>query len=469
MSRILYVTCQPVHRPGLPATGGGLRAWAIGEALRGRGHEVVFAEVLGGAGSSPTVADIPALVSEAKPDIVLLGNWGLADRAAECPVPTVLDFNGSLVLENQYRRTGTLLADMLGKIRALGKVDLVLAGSSRQRMYLLAWCLMAGVTPDSIRIEVLPFSLPPSRPQPHPPEEPVLVMAGYRWPWLDGREAVEAASRGLETAGRGVLRIYSAEPPYFDALPGEDSRVDQRGALPAPDLPRVEQHAPLAFEELAGVISRATAGLDLWRESPERALSLSSRGVVYLWCGLPVITNRGAGLAEDITAYGAGWTIDPGDGEAVARVVRELVTRPEALEGPRAGAARLARERFCWDRTIGGLDSFCRSPARARGSSPLVKALDDLEAARSGLENTKIELEGMVSRLEEKARTLSREAALMGEVHRRPRGLEVAFSPRFLRARLRRPLVGVPALAYLMLLGQAGELLTFLHRQWGRR
>ena len=55
--------------------------------------------------------------------------------------------------------------------------------------------------------------------------------------------------------------------------------------------------------------------------------------------GLPVVTTTGGALAETLPE-GCGWSVPPGDADALARALAELIDRP----GRRAGRARAARQ-----------------------------------------------------------------------------------------------------------------------------
>jgi len=476
---ILIVTCQGLPQPDRPATGAGLRAYGLGEALKKRGHQVIYSvpeACLDGSRDSfedwirysHNVTDIKDIVTQVSPDVVIFSNWGLACEAAECEVPAVVDINGSLVLENHYRKRGTLLDDTVAKIRALSKVDLVLAGSETQKTYLTAWCLVAGMDPDTLSIEVVPLSLPPHMPKPQPPEEPIFVMAGYDWPWLDGQSAIEVVSRELERLKRGHLNIYASPPLYTDVLPGEDSSLDPTGSLEVGHLPHVTLHEPVSFDKLVGILSQSSVALDAWGRNLERELAFPTRTVVYLWAGLPVIESAYGELSELIKRYGAGWTVDPCDAPYLADLVRNIVTDPGRLAGPRSNVQRLVTSHLIWDNTIEPLDRFCRSPHINRRPSPLISTLDRFERDQQTLQHELEETHQTIRKQEERISDSRAECELMGLIHRRPKGFAVLTSPSLAWRRLRRLVFGLPVLAYLFTLTSIGHFLYTLS-MWRRR
>ena len=123
-----------------------------------------------------------------------------------------------------------------------------------------------------------------------------------------------------------------------------------------------------ALEPLDGY-RRAAAGLDVeWRlgylDAPEvdRALGdatvavfpyrpeLDQSGALLraLGAGVPAIAYDVGGIAEPVRQFGAGRVVEPGDVDALAAAVQELLGDPAALEEARAGARR-ARAELTWD------------------------------------------------------------------------------------------------------------------------
>lgn len=470
---ILIVACQRPPHADCPGTGGGLRSYMLGEALKARGHKIIYSlpqkcsdtaipTIDESLCYAPSMGNLGGIVTRCRPDIVLFSNWGLAAQAGELDVPVIVDINGALVLENHHRRHSVLLNDALTKIRALEKADLVIAGSHAQKHYLIAWGLMAGMHPDAFPIEVVPFSLPPRLPTPKPAQDPLAVMAGYNWPWLNGQGALKAVSAEMDALGHGRLMIYSGMPPYNDVLQGEDSTGDAAGPLAVAHLPRVFIHDPVSFEQLTEVLTRCSFAVDVWKDNLERELAFSSRTVTYLWSGLPVLTSAKGHLAELIASYQAGWIVNGNDEPQLSKLVRSLLMNPEETAACGANAQKLVREHLTWDKTIDPLVQFCNSPAKRDGRSSLLSKFNRLQDECSRLNTT-------LADLHRRSGALERENRLLGEVHRKPKGFAVLASPALLRRQARRWLAGWPLLFYLFAITTIGHRLHGLMIWWQRR
>ncbi len=506
-NRILIFTCQNLHHNDRPSNGGSLRMYGLGEALKARGHEVIYSvpqRYLNGSvdisselrNNSHNVTDIGDKIAEINPATVIFGNWGLADEALECDVPTVVDINGSLILENFYRKQHGILDDALAKIRALTKADLILAGSYAQKMYLTAWCLMAGISPTHLSVEVVPFSLPPQLPVPRPPDELTFVMAGYNWPWLNGQKAIEEIGLELEKRNCGHLHIYTDSPPYSDILPKEDSSSDRASELKREHLNRVSFHDTLPYDHLIDVLCKSSVAVDVWEKNIERELAFSTRTVTYLWSGLPVIGNSFGGLAELIKRYKAGWAINSNDNGQLGKLLKKIISDPKQLLRYGQNAQRLVRECLTWDKTIDPLDRFCRLPRKNRSFSPFLHLINrfeqdhqqlvhNLEAAHKTTEHQKQEVKRQrenIARqnqriweqnrknemMEKQISALHSQRELMGMVHRRPKGFALLTSPVLGWRLLRRLVIGLPVLMYLFLLTRIGLSVETIWNWWRR-
>ncbi|MFH0782199.1 MAG: glycosyltransferase family 4 protein [Pseudomonadota bacterium] len=481
MKKILIVTSQPLPEDGKPATGGAIRAWALGEALKRCGHRVYYSIPLkccnpdGGVDDprrdfAHNVKDLDIVVTKTSADIVLFCNWGLAIEALECSVPVAIDMNGSLVLENYYRNRGKLLEDSLAKIEAVAKADFLIAGSESQKNYLTSWCLLAGVKPENIAIGVVPFSLSPDVPR-HDSFLPLrFILAGYDWPWLNGGDSIRTVCNELEKSEKGTLHVYSSASPYVDVFAGEDSSADAQGQAQAVGSKCLVKHDPVDFTTLTKALCRASVAVDLWQRNPERELAVPSRSVAYLWAGLPVITSDYGELAKLIGQYQAGWVIEENNYSQLRQVI-EQITRmgAEELSVYRANARRLFADRFMWDKTIEPLDRFCRIPRFNRASSSLSTRYFYYQQLSENLQHLLLQRERYMEDQKKKVDCIEVEKELMWRVQRKPRGLALLHNPQRLVQSLRRTMLGIPLLGYLTFLTLAGHCLHLLQERLGRR
>jgi hypothetical protein len=380
---VLVLTRDLIPRPGRPVSGGGLRAWGLGEGLRARGHEVIYSmpRALVSEGDPDELRrsafdgyDLHGAVLRAEPDLLLLEQWGLATYLPEVSLPVVLDLHGSLILENAFREHRSLASNAAAKIKALQKADLVLCPAERQRAYFASWMMMAGADPLEIPIEVIPVSMSPELPERGAPTDGPLavVYGGQTWPWIDSSVALRAATEVLQASGAGVLHLFVQEPQHADVLPHDDSTHVAFRALPDDVLrsPAARIEGQVAHHDLVARYARAHLALDLYARNSERHLAYTTRTIEYLWCGLPVVYGDYGELAPLIERHEAGWIVDPADGAAVRRVLEQALGDRRELERRGANAQRLVRERLTWDRTIEPLDRFVRDPrVRAKGTT----------------------------------------------------------------------------------------------------
>ncbi len=456
---ILVVTCQALPEPGKPTTGGSLRALNLGEALKNCGHQVAYSVpqdclTREQTGISRQMAhdgsNIANIVRQTGAEIVLFGNWGLACAAGNCDVPTVIDMNGPLVLENFYRSRDQLFRDSIAKLEAVAKTDYIIAGSKRQKSYLTAWALMAGIKPDNLAIGVVPYSLPPETKKSKKSDDCRFIVAGYDWPWLAGDRQIQTVCNELAGQDIGFLHLFTSQAPYSDSI-NENSSADSSGKLGMLEIKRLIKHQPVDFEQLTGELAKATVALDLWQHNPERELAFPSRVVAYLRAGLPVITSPHGELAELISTYKAGWIIDSNDLDRLAKLTKEIVQDTIDINSFSSNARRLFEERLLRDRTITDLDQFCRHPWSNRTISPFVAKHFFAKELVSRLQDQLKHDRGQM-------RMWRREVEMIRLINSRPRGLALLASPRLLVKKLYRPFVGFPILYYLLNLTIFGHI-----------
>ncbi len=374
---VLLISPDVLPVGGIPTSGVGLRAWALGQGLIGRGHQVQFAmpaaALKGREDLVPaavrelawTPESLQGLVDSLAPDVVVTVGWPNLTPLARAPMPVACDFTGPHLLERDYQGYRDNPTNAAEKLAAIDKADFFTCIGERQRLYFMPWLAQAGVRASEIdaRLAVIPYSLSPDLPEHCWPEdwadaEVTFVYGGVFLPWQDPSVALTATAATLEEADRGRLRVFggkhifhAVETGIFEPLIarlGASPRVQVSGLMPVDELERVYTHAHVA--------------VDVMRRNPERELAFASRTVHYLWCGLPVIHSRFSEVAALIEEYEAGWIVDPDDAAGIRALVAAILADPAEAARRGANAQRLVRERLTWDRTIDALDAFVRRP-----------------------------------------------------------------------------------------------------------
>jgi glycosyltransferase involved in cell wall biosynthesis len=324
------------------------------------------------------------------PDVVVMQHWGLMRELERCAAPLALDLAGPHLLERLYWKTPDPDRDVLEKTDALARADFVVCSGRWQRHYFLPWLRMAGwdITAPGI-CPVIPFSFAPRLPEtPATRAFETFVYGGVFLPWQDPEPAMRAVLAAMDEAGRGRLRIYGGPHPDGDVSGGRFEGLWKELS----GHPRVVGHGLQPFDALLADYATCGVALDLMSRNPERELAFTTRTVVYMACGLPVVYNDYSELSEPIREFEAGWTLDPARPEDLESLVRALLADPSEIARRGANARRLVAERMNWERTIEPLAAFCASPqlrldketARLRRES-LPRRVAELERERDGL------------------------------------------------------------------------------------
>lgn len=380
MKRILVISGDILPYLGLPTTGAGLRAWGIGKGLESRGHDVLIA--MPHSAVKNIQQDIPTEIASLlyvneqlnefiyshHPDIVILQHWWLAAFLQESlEVPLVIDLHGSLLLETQFQENPAVEKLRQDKIMALHKADFFTCAGERQKYYFQAWLLLAGFDLRQDLIRSIPVSLSPEFPKHQSQGKVSFVYGGVFLPWQDPTSGLHTLVAYLEKREKGILKFFGNKHPLVAIPPGTFEEL--RKHLQHSD--RVRMQSMISREDLIREYCRSHVAIDIMQRNAERELAFTTRTVEYLWCGLPVIYNDYAELAEYIRMYNAGWTLDPRDKKALQNTLEQILRSPELIAERGQNAQKLVRERLTWDKTIEPLDAFCRAPVKRKKGAPL--------------------------------------------------------------------------------------------------
>jgi glycosyltransferase involved in cell wall biosynthesis len=371
---VLVVANDMLPYPGQPVSGSGLRAWGLGEGLRGAGHDVRYAIPAASANAETPrgdegpllyeLQDLHDVLASADPDVVVFQHWVAVGAAADLDVPVALDLHGPLMIETVFQRRPDVDPTEMAKVKldAFRRADFVSCAGPQQRFYFLTWLLISGgdVTEDAI--SVIPVSLSPESPKHEWPSPEVnFVYGGMFLPWQDPSVGLSTLVSVLESEGTGRLDFFGARHPLFSDM--KTTLLDDLECR-LKDSPRVTVHGLWPRDRLLEHYRTSYVALDLMRRNTERELAFTTRTAEYLWCGLPVIYNDYGELTSMIRDYEAGWIASPEDADTLRELLRKIVHDPAEIRRRSANAQRLARERLNWARTTAPLDQFCRYPVR---------------------------------------------------------------------------------------------------------
>lgn len=374
---VLVISPDVLPVGDIPASGSGIRAWALSKGLESRGHHVRFtmpaAALAGREDQVPTQytagawtpETLQSIVDALAPDVVVSCGWPNLTWLPRANLPVALDLTGPHLLERIYQEYRDVEANSEEKLDAIRRADFFICIGERQRYYFTAWLAQAGVAPDDIEaaLQVIPYSLSPEQPRHQWPDswsdEPVrFVYGGIFLPWQNPAPALLTVAATLQEQERGQLEMIGGKHPFHSVHTGGfGPLVDKLATMPAVRMSGLLPHA-----ELVNHYTHAHVAVDVMMPNAERRLAFPSRTIHYMWCGLPVIHSAFSEVADYIREYEAGWIVPHDDDEVLRNVVISILANPAEARRRGENAARLVKERFSWDSTIDSLDRFVRNP-----------------------------------------------------------------------------------------------------------
>jgi hypothetical protein len=403
MSHILILTTEPLPLPEMPTTGAGLRAWGLARGLQNAGHDVRLlmpSNATTSFGNPPepdhqptgwplwtgcfSRNDIQSALRRENPDILILQHWGLMPGLGELDCPLAIDLAGPHLLERMMWGSPDPQKDLGEKLDALRRADFLTCSGQRQRHYFLPHLSMAGwdITDPDV-LPVIPYSLAPATQAPVRHDR--FIYGGFFLPWQDPAKAIETTLEVFDKTGKGELLFIGGQHPTHDVSRGQFEPLLQR----LKSHPRVNIIAPVSFDRYVDLLSEGGIALDLMARNPERELAFTTRTVVYLAHGLPVIHDDYSELAQYISEFKAGWTLDPKDPWALHKLLCSILEYEIELQPYADAAQALVKSKLHWDHTIEPLTKFCDKPSFRQEKS----------AIRLGFEEQKRRLDQLESNL----------------------------------------------------------------------
>jgi glycosyltransferase involved in cell wall biosynthesis len=390
MTRVLFVSAEPV---GAAMAGPAIRVLELARVLAGHCDVTVAApppsdpEVVPGQYLEAGFADFEPLLEALRAhDVVVAQQFPpqLLRYAARLPVRYVADLYNPLMIEvleaassggeAAARRTWRL---MLGQCAV---ADLVLCASEKQRdLWLGGMALNGLVDPGRYRsdptfrafVDVVPFGLPAEPPRRGAPvlkgvwpgigtDDQVLLWAGGVWRWLDALTPIRALERLRRERPSVHLVFLGTGRPAL--VPGDIPESGDEAARFARERgleDRVHFNPGwVPYEERGAYLLEADVGVCAHHDHLEARFSFRTRVLDHLWAGLPSVVSSGDSIGDMVERRSLGRAVPPGDDEAFAAALAELLDDPGRAEAVSARVQELAPS-LRWEECARPLVEFC--------------------------------------------------------------------------------------------------------------
>lgn len=394
MSKVLIISTELLPTLPFPTVGGSQRTYSIGQALKEKGHEVIYSlplEQLAGKEGVPeelmatthSMLDIEKIVHGVAPDVIIFSAPFLARFISDPSVPVVMDLAANVELEAALAPGENLGDVLIGRLDQYRKGDFFILGNRRQLYWYSAFLLLSGINPGTDYFTIFPICGSPEMPV--IPERNGLrfLSAGMFYPWQDPFDALNEVIAAIDKRGKGELHIFTGrEHPGWASI--SSKLIDPKKRLNWSS--RLMVHGILPFDQAMTEWGGYSCAVDVMKPNLERMLANPMRSSTYLWLGVPIIVPDFHWISGLVREYEAGWVVDPEKPGAVRDVVNRILDDPSVLCQRSRNAQKVVAENLTWDKRIDGLDKFCRSPRKLTKSDSLIGSFAS-EVARIYAEN----------------------------------------------------------------------------------
>lgn len=268
----------------------------------------------------------------------------------------------------------------------IARADFLLCASEKQRDFWLGQLAAVGrvnamtyEADNALRdlIDVAPFGLDPLVPPQArhaikgaipgiDPDDKVIVWGGGIYDWFDTETLLRAMAKVSETHSNARLFFLGAAHPNpgVPMMKAQARTFELAEELGLTDRVVFFNHEWVAFDDRHNYLLDADAGVSTHFEHIETAFSFRTRILDYLWAGLPMVTTRGDGFAEQIENSPLGVTVPERDVDALAAAIIKVLYDEDFRRSASAEITR-ARDDYAWSRALEPLLAFCAAPRSA--------------------------------------------------------------------------------------------------------
>jgi glycosyltransferase involved in cell wall biosynthesis len=176
-----------------------------------------------------------------------------------------------------------------------------------------------------------------------------ILWFGAVYPWFDLRTLVEAVKKLNKTLPAKLVIVGAKNP--FNAHPDFVSRYNELIEYIENDP---EAKSNIILQDWVEFNDRADWYLDsdlvilINKIGGENELAWRTRLVDYMWADLPIITNGGDPLGEELIAIGAASRLDDLSSAGLSKSLSRLLTNPQDLEKIKKALSAI-RKKYYWE------------------------------------------------------------------------------------------------------------------------
>jgi hypothetical protein len=417
MRRVLFWSADPV---GERMAGLGVRYHRLAEELTERFDVTLAAPGDGPPDDVPYTfrAAEPSLLRELDVDVVVAQNLpylavrSLRSRGAriviDLYVPSFVEAAAQLAADDADLDVRSARYDETRRAQlvALSIGDAFVCASERLRDFWLGALGAHGrVTPEQYRddptlrglVEVIPFGLDPASAgaggaikgalEGVAAGDRVLLWGGGIWNWYDPLTVIRAVAIVAERHPDVRLVFMGMQHPSAAV---DEMAMTRRAVALAAEQGLAGRHVLfndgwVPFDRRVAWYGDADIAVSAHLDTAEARLAFRTRLLEHIATGTPLVVTRGDVIGELVEQRGMGRVVDPGDADAFAAALLELVDDPAALAAARAAVER-ERYELAWPAIGERLASIIESTLQApRRGGALAAAGAAAAAVRSSL------------------------------------------------------------------------------------
>lgn len=383
----LIVSLGPVPTPQYTTIEGtGMRTWGLAKGLQKSGVDVTIGVKIDFPQDLDSHEDIKLVNWQADQQFVdLINSFDtvitsycagsdsvfIADNVND-DVQLILDAYVPIYVEVSAREAQDLesdyihyMADVARYNHVLKRGDYFLCASQTQKIYYTGVLSALGIiNPRSYRedrLVIAPFGIHdvPAKASRNPysklgikDDDFLVLWFGGLYPWFKVDEFLDAIKK-LSTKPNVKFVIVGGKNPFN---PNPDLARQYEKAVTFAKREKLIDKSLLFvdwvdFDDRINWYARANVVISINNPGEENTFSWRTRVMDYVWGELPILTNGGDPLSEELLAKGAALKLDRLSSESIVTAINDIIAHPQKIKHVK-DAVIIAKETFYWDRIV---------------------------------------------------------------------------------------------------------------------